>query len=396
MKFFLIFIFSSLSFVRGESVPKTIFDMKDLEVLEKENNFSEFLEHAKDIRPKERDENWHKMINKMALSFVKHKLENTHFDESAFSKIEDLVKWPSLKNNEILHIKRNQFGVKFLKQCFLMSPNSKSCRKFLSIFWKNTLYKSDTGVQIALMAKEKLFLASDRELFEYISESIKSNMATFHCRKSYVKEIYTAYIMGKMEQMLTLGKNYENLLRLLKKSSHDDCWTHLLPDFRQSLFSSSPSTSSKFYHLLKVKNSLSEEDEDLYLTLFILNGPIVGEIFNLSWSRFEILSQNLVRREKVLKKLQNFEPLPGKIFQTSDQLKRETLTKLISETFPEYIDFYARTCLNYLEGKKSYPFGNPTIECRDLFNIDKKKKFIDQGIHLRYSAIKKNPPTGGF
>ena len=55
---------------------------------------------------------------------------------------------------------------------------------------------------------------------------------------------------------------------------------------------------------------------------------------------------------------------------------------------PEYLDYYARTCLEYLEGKKVFPRGNPTLHCKELFKEAKGTPWIDPGLQARYLKFK--------
>ncbi|MCO4754768.1 MAG: hypothetical protein KC478_09800, partial [Bacteriovoracaceae bacterium] len=53
------------------SLSATLYDIKDLEVLESNKSYREFLDHALDIRPSDRKKQWTEMVNNMAVGFLK-------------------------------------------------------------------------------------------------------------------------------------------------------------------------------------------------------------------------------------------------------------------------------------------------------------------------------------
>ena len=76
-----ILIFFFLSLLVPSLKAATPYEMGDLETLYKENNFSEFLNHALDIRPTLRDSKWKKMVLEMGVDFVKDKDSRKQYDE---------------------------------------------------------------------------------------------------------------------------------------------------------------------------------------------------------------------------------------------------------------------------------------------------------------------------
>lgn len=357
------------------------YDIDDLIVLNKEKNYKEFLDHAKDIRPKFRDEKWHRMLQNMAVLFIKNKIKKNKIDLTSFIYIEQLSRWPSLKKNKFFHMMRNEYGVLFFQNCFKISDRNK-CYKRLESFWAASQYKIFLGIELAKILTDHMKDDPSLDLFPYIKEDLITKDSFFHCQKSYIQHIYIDHLTRKINST-------KDIRSLIENSSHKKCWPHIEEHLLKLLFTSNNHRSETIYRLLSSKLSLNKIDEDTYLVLYILKGPLVGHVFNLAWKRIEILKQNYKRRMSVFKRLQEFDPLPGQIFQTPNLIKRITLIDFLSKNFPEYLDYYARTCVDYLEGIKVYPYGNPTIECNDLFQSDDQHHFIDQGIHLRYSSLKK-------
>ena len=141
------------------------------------------------------------------------------------------------------------------------------------------------------------------------------------------------------------------------------------------------------FNLLASKGELEEEDKDFFFALFILNDPEVGDTFNRAWNRMKILGENFSRRQKVFQRLIELDPLPDAVVGTANPNRRKTLLDFFSHHFPEYFNHYTKVCLDYFEGKGSYPRGNPTIRCRDFFRYT--KSLVSDKLYLRYSALKK-------
>ncbi|RPJ79307.1 MAG: hypothetical protein EHM20_01770, partial [Alphaproteobacteria bacterium] len=75
---------SSVAFLFFQSInlghsAEVYYDLKDLEVLEREKNFEEFLLHVNDIRPSERGKHWKEMFQGMAMGMVDYKIKTRDF-----------------------------------------------------------------------------------------------------------------------------------------------------------------------------------------------------------------------------------------------------------------------------------------------------------------------------
>ena len=103
-----------------------LFSMEDLSILKTQKNFKEFLAHALDIRPSKRNKKWEEMVQNMATGHISSVLDKKQFSKYNFSFIESLLSWPTLKTDEFFLIKRNKFGVSYLKKCFKEEKNKKA------------------------------------------------------------------------------------------------------------------------------------------------------------------------------------------------------------------------------------------------------------------------------
>ena len=138
---------------------------------------------------------------------------------------------------------------------------------------------------------------------------------------------------------------------------------------------------------MKAYKIISNDIESYYLTLFMLRGPFVGSTFNYAWKNLEKLGSSPKVRAQVMKRLisQNF--LPGNIFSLKDSSRKSAIIKLLVDNMPEYIDSYARTCIAYYKGNKSFPMGNPTMECQDLVSLVKKKRILPLNLKNQLSKL---------
>jgi hypothetical protein len=92
---------------------------------------------------------------------------------------------------------------------------------------------------------------------------------------------------------------------------------------------------------------------------------------------------------QIFKTLKKLDPLPGEVFSSNDKEKREAVINLFASNFPEYVDHYAKTCVNFLKGIGEFPRGNPTLYCNELYSASKSKRWISQPLKTQYSSLKK-------
>ena len=182
-------------------------------------------------------------------------------------------------------------------------------------------------------------------------------------------------------------KNYKDILFSFVNKN---CLNSIKHSFYKELINSKDNMNNEFLIKLLISHDLlSSSESDYILTRFILDGPIVGDVFNLAWNRLDLLSLKYSRRENLLKKLLENNPLPGNIFSHPDKKKKNVIIKLFSNKFPEFLDSYIKRCISYYSGKQSFPFGNPTPNCSSLMETTKKTKIISDYVRKEYSSSKK-------
>lgn len=352
--------------------------MEDLEVLVKEKNYAEFLKHTHDVRPSKRDKKWKQMTRDMALGHLNASISNKKFDLKTFEFVEKLNSWPTLRNEEFFQQKRNYFGIEHLKYCF---SNSKNCLSKALNFWHSNLLKSpDLGHKMAILLSKNKY---DKDLFPFIKPVTTSDISEFYCNRSEVQKI----LFKKIHEISLIGPPSK---KVFSDIFNQACLEKIIPILKKDLVNiSSAPTKELFYNFLNLYEVLNQEEKDFFLTLYVLQGPVKGNAFNAAWNIIKILGKNYKRRSKVIKKLESFDLLPDEIFALPDQKTRKTLIDYFSLNIPEYLDYYARTCLDYLEGKREFPRGNPTLHCKNLFREAKGTKWVDPGLQKQFGKFKK-------
>ena len=363
-----------------------LYTSEDLTILKGEKNYLEFLHHALDIRPSKRGKKWEKMVQDMATGFISTILEKKQISKDYFLFIEDLLTWPSLKSDEFFLLKRNQYGYKFIEKCFKEKGKLKICQKYLLQFWYN--HKDpELGIKLgSIIQKQKLRV----EAWPFYEKATKSPFSTFFCRG---KNLKTALFKKATKLLNQNTVDEKKEIILLNKLAHTNCWKVFLPTLKKSLFSDQQFHREQAFKILDLKKSLTQIERDTFLTFYILKGPLIGKIFNQAWNTVRELGQSYTRRALVLEKLTKMDPLPDDIFALSTPNKRRTLIKFMFKNLPEFFNFYAKTCLHYLKGKK-FKAGNPTFYCKEFFQLSKNNPWPALRTKLEYKNIRSKLKRG--
>lgn len=364
---------------------KHIYTKADLEVLQEGKNYLEFFNHAKDVVPTQRDKSWFEMVTTMATDLVDEYRLLKKYDNQDFELIEKLSEWPELVKDEFFQVKRNSFNVDYLKRCFLKEKKS-LCRQRMKNFWKTARKDPETGHQ--LLSLSEGFFPQDRS-WSYIQSAANSEFAQFYCQRPLVQKSLLKEIYNLTPELIKNDHKKENLLIL----ANNTCWSKASEFLKEQLLSTQADDQRGVFYTLTSLDLLNNIESSTYLIKYFLEGPEKGELLNLAWARLELISQNYDLRLAIIKSLKDIDPLPGSIFALTTKSEKRIFTNHLSKNFPEYISLYSKTCVSYLTGEVTFPFGNPTVECHELFNIDKEKsmgqKMISQPIHLKYSGIMK-------
>lgn len=352
------------------SPAKTFYHMSDLQTLSDENNFIEFFEHALDIRPSERLEKWKEMVTKMADLYAQSITIKDPVEKKDFYQIEKLFTWPSLKSNDIFKQRRQEIGLKYLSNCFKTKTD---CWKDLSIFWDKDKQDTDLAIKLA-----ELTLPIEPKLiptWDFLEIALKGPLSEFYCKKEFVQNSIWEKIGLDYVRLNKKG----DLLKKIDQTLHHDCLTPF-NKWVGSVFLNPRKIEDRelAFQILEAQGKADGQLTDLFYSIYLLENPSKGDLFNLSWNRLIELSKSELRRSKVLEELKKIDPLPDALFSSSDLGKKKAILHHFKHHFPEYIQFYFGQCLQYYQGSSSFKNGNPTIRCQELMKSDFIEQIIDK------------------
>ncbi len=360
---------------------RNLYTLADLEILFQEGNHNEFFEHALDIRPTERQKKWKSMVSKMADGLSRQILLKEIIEKKDFLKIEELFSWPTLKSDDIFLLKRQQVGLAYLKTCLQQDP---PCWRDLRSFWDKD--KTDAEVSFKLAELTLPLTSSPISTWSFLEIALKSTLSEFYCKKDFV----LTSLWGKIEiDYVRLGPEGD-LTKKIDLTIHPDCLPYLISEAKKRLLKPlRPIDRELSYQILKSQQKDDQATTDFFLTIYLLDNPSRGELFNASWNKVKELGGMAQRREAVLAKLKELDPLPDSIFSSLDQTKKRVLLNHIKTHFPEYLDHYTSQCIKFFSGKGSFPNGNPTLNCQEFMSTDLAPALIDQYKINKYIEARK-------
>lgn len=359
----------------------TTYELADLEILVQEGAYSEFFAHALDIRPSERQDKWKAMVIKMGDGLGQKILKQTEITKKDYVQIEELFNWPTLKADDVFRLRRNQIGMSYLKTCL---KGENPCWNDVKSFWEKDKSDTDTAIKIAEMSLS--YPNSSIATWSLLETALKSPLSEFYCKKPFVMDA----LWGKIEMdYIKLGVEGDLMVKI-DQTIHPDCVPILVQEARKRLFSP-PKTFDRelSFQILKSQLKADQSTMDFFYTVYLLENPSQGELFNYSWNRVRELGGTVTRRELVLKKLKSLDPLPDSILASLDEKKKRVVLNHFKIYFPEYLDFYSDQCIEYYGGKGSFPSGNPTMQCHNFMKSELAPQIIDQYKIKRFEEVKK-------
>jgi hypothetical protein len=357
------------------------YTLADLEVLVSEDSHTEFFTHALDIRPSERQDAWKGMVSKMGDSFTRKILQKVDVQKKDFQKVEELYGWATLKTDDVYRLRRQEIGLRYLKTCL---KESNPCWNDFRAFWERDKGNAETAYRLAELTSgmENSPLSS----WSLLEVALKSPLSEFYCKKEFVMDA----LWGKIEiDYVKLGPEGD-LMKKIDQTIHPDCMPVLLGEATKRLYTPPKVFDRELaFQILKSQLKADQAVTDFFYTVYLLDNPSQGELFNYSWNRVRELGGTVSRREVVLKKLRDLDPLPDAIFSTLDQTKRRVVLNHFKTYFPEYLDHYTDQCVKYYGGKGSFPSGNPTIHCQEFMSSDLAPLIIDDFKIKQYQQVRK-------
>jgi hypothetical protein len=390
VSFSLFFALTNLS-TQASSINNTraLYSISDLEVLQQANAYSEFFKHAHDILPTKRTKYWLNMVSNMAQAYIDDSTKQDNHDQPTFLKIEEISKWPELRGDEFFQIKRSRFSINYFKVC-LSTLKPLLCKQQMLSFWKTARKDAETGFQL-LQYFAGFFPRHDS--WPLLRDILTKPAGKFYCGKPLVSSLTFEHL----EKQHLYSDSSEKVKIYISQMSSEQCWKTMSSRATTWLDNTPVSQTKSLFVALSATQQLSSTDRSTWLTRYYLNSPGPGKLLNWSWSELEKLANDYSRRQSVLKRLLSLDPLPGNLFEHLSRKKNQTLFEHFTQSFPEYVQEYSKTCVAYREGRGVFPRGNPTIQCQKLMAYDKeqKRKRISQEVHLRYSGTTKRQSFTG-
>jgi len=384
VKFIFALTIAALSLTLSLESKAAAYSMVDLEALEKEQSFDEFFAHALDIRPSERSDYWKTMVQNMGEGLLKSLLNKNRLERADYQQMEELAGWSVLKTHEFFRLKRQELAMRWFTQCFNEDATAGSpCWQDVVTFWEVDRQEPDlAGRLLALLSPRFPLSVPEVEnpahrartlvtpLF-LLKPVIRSPLAELQCKKPEVQQVVWESLRQDWLNNIK-GKPFSTVMNEL---AHRDCWPALIPTAHaQWLVGADTDSLTLSYLLLKSQQALTPLEKDLFQVHYLLGSPARGETFNLAWNRVQELAGLPLQREAIMGVLKKWHPLPGNLFMDLDLAKRRTVARHLQRYFPEYLDFYARTCVDFFGGKRRFPQGNPATNCHELFELAGQEK----------------------
>lgn len=356
------------------------YTLADLEVLTQEGNYEEFFSHALDIRPSERQDNWKGMVSKMADGLGRQILANSEITKLQFDRIERLHYWPILKAEGMFKIHRQEIGLRFLKSCL---RQTEPCWGEVKKFWEADQKDPDLAFKLAELTLP--YEGKTIPIWTFLDVALKSQLSEFYCKKEFVLDS----LWGKLEiDYIRLGTSGD-LLKKIDGTVHPECLSSFNPWIQKKLLKPNQSSDRELaYQILEAQGKITPQLTDFFYTVYLLENPSKGELFNYAWNRLTELSKSIDRREIVLNKIKTLDPLPDEVFSSLDITKKRAILTLFKTKFPEYLSYYADQCLLYYGGKMPFPDGNPTMKCQNLMETDLAPGLVGEDKLARFRKIR--------
>lgn len=323
------------------------YSWEDLSVLSSEKNYTEYLDHARDIEPSKRDAAWKNMTEQMGLGYLESLVKKNEISKSSEQRVELISNWPLFRDNEFFIKARDKYFLKQISDC--INKTATNCKEMALKYLNN--FEHDLPFTVSFLKTTQSLISVQSERFLIAKPLLVNKFSEFYCDNDPLKSIVLNELkLNPQGKMITI---------------HPDC----VKAIQASIEKLALEGNNNALALLKISKLLSDDLQQLLSILKFLNIiDLKKNDLDKVIKELEALSQTQPRREKITLKFKDLDPLPGRIFSNSDKVTIGKL-KLIERNFPEYIDLYAKVCLSYLQGTKVFKNGNPTPECHNFFKL---------------------------
>lgn len=360
------------------------YTIEDLKILHQSKSFEEYLEHYKDIAPTKRDQVWQKMTLDMSQEYVKNKISKKNLNQGFYTKLTNLFDNPFIKNDEFIQYQLALGTNNSLDSC--LRENPKLCLNYLNFYLTN----SKTFVEIDNQMIDKLDHNYDDHFSDIklrLTERIlNQKTADLYCEKDENYPKIKDYLNSRISNLHSVEETRDIIILLDK----NNCLEKIKSKLISSAQIAKNSEREKIFKILKVKNYLSSKEEAAILLAYIMDGPKIGDTFNLAWNKLAIMAQDYKLRNEVLNYLFTWSIIPDAIIENNDIKKRDTIVDYVNKNVPEFFTLYMRECISFYNGKKDYPYGIPTKNCEKIVAINDKKSWVSAQLIKELLKIKKN------
>ncbi|GEM_PF-1364942 len=355
----------------------------DLEILAQEKSFSEYFNHALDVRPSERDEKWKTMTLSMAEGWVKTLKLKAGPTIEDYRRIESLFTWPLLKSNEFFRPLRFSFGISYLENCFRGSP-WETCYPLAQGFWEADPTDPDTAIKMIELVQKFHPEQSQFDYWPWLKVALASPLSEFYCKRDQINELLWQKIRI---EWIKVNKN-GSLSKKIRAMVHSDCMIGLSRYAYNKLTTSSNALDrEQAFAILKNTPKLSPLDTELFYVYFLMDNPSQGETFNYAWSSLQGLGKKSKKRDLLMEKIKSAKTIPDETMNSLDEEKRRVVLTEIHKQFPELLRYYGNTCLEYITGSKTFDSGNPTLYCKQIIDSGLASELFGPELTIQ---IKKN------
>lgn len=341
---------------------KIIYSMEDLRVLRGQESYEEFFEHAHDIKPSLRNDEWQKMTEQMGLNWLENLLKKPKLTQEDYTLVKKISSWPIFKNDEFFREKRDAYFIRQLSQC--ETSKTQDClekAKRLYLDYEHAIKFKADFVKTLYPKIINLKLA-----WEFTKPVAESKYGEFYCHHSPLDDIIISRLLTAQDTEI-----------------HPDCLKSLKPAIIEGYLTTDPSHSEGLYKLI-VKYGFQEKELDHYQkTVQFLQGHLKD------LNHLKDLSLKIEQRNRLVSQLKKSPYLPDNIFKITGDSKAQSYIRIVERYFPEYLKLYSETCLDYLSGSKVFPRGNPTPHCHDLFSLNEKLNLLPHKSRQRYKEYTK-------
>lgn len=388
---------------------KPSFEPEDMLSLYNAGEIDELLDRAKEIRPSIRGPRWKSMVTEFTLKKTEKLLTKesiSSLELNTILKMEEYFNFAHNQKNPQIQDKKLELGYAYLIQFFsTIQTHSKeniiATKNWWVNHWSNSRKNPIYALKYAkffdsyspLSKFESLnihtFFENQKNLDEFVLNMLrvtfKSGLAADICKDNWVWPHWWDLVKTILQPLKK--KDYSLLDTILLKDFSLKCWESAKIKLIEGLHTLSVEDKYIALHFLSLDPTLAKADKVFLEIYYLLFNPTPSELYNKSLDSLLALSVDAPQREIMVGKFSKFDPLLGTVFSLKTIESFEVILRL-TKHFPEYLDFYAHTCLDYLSGTKRFPNGNPTPDCLDLCKYFTKhtNNFFEKPVYKMISA----------